>query len=293
MKLDISRLRVSALNIHNHSGEENILVAFWLNLVFTFIALLGGLMSQSDAVLAGAVHNLGCTISIGLAWFFQHISTRKPSARFNFGYKRFAILGAFINAAILITGSFIIIFESVRHILRPSDHQAVVSGMLLIAVSGILFKGAAFFKTCSGKGVNERLVSLHLLSDTLSWVAVLAAGGVMLLFDFPALDPALSVIIAVFILYSVIKSLKTAFLLVLEGVPLSVSVEEIKDQILGFDNVLEISRIRIWSFDNESHAAILGIILGKEDHASTTSIKKQIRSYLHSLGFSEIFIELE
>lgn len=134
---------------------------------------------------------------------------------------------------------------------------------------------------------------MHLLSDTLSWVAVLAAGGVMLLFDFPALDPALSVIIAVFILYSVIKSLKTAFLLVLEGVPLSVSVEEIKEKILGFDNVLEISRIRIWSFDNESHAAILGIILGKEDHASTTSIKKQIRSYLHSLGFSEIFIELE
>ncbi len=293
MKFRRSNKREPFLHIHNHSGEENILFAFWLNVIFTFIALLGGMLSNSDAVLAGAIHNLGCTISIGLAWFFQHLSTRKPSLRFTFGYKRFAILGAFINAAVLITGSCIIIIESVKHILEYSNHEAVAKGMFLIAIAGILFKGAAFYRTSSGSGVNEHMISLHLLSDMLGWVAVFIVGGIMLLFNIPILDPILSVIIAVYIFYNVIRSLYTAFLIILEGVPSSISVDEIKARIMKIENILEISRIRIWSFDNESHAAALGIILGKESNVCITEAKKQISFYLKSLGFSEIFIEIE
>ena len=100
---------------HHHStGIKNITIAFFLNFTFTIIELVGGLITNSVAILSDAVHDLGDSIALALAWYFEKISNRMPNKKFTYGYKRFSLLGAVINSVILIIGSSVVIFESVN-----------------------------------------------------------------------------------------------------------------------------------------------------------------------------------
>ena len=78
---------------HNEGAGHNILAAFFINLAFTVIALTGGWLTNSMAIISDSIHDLGCTLSIGLAWGFERIAKHRPTHRFTFGYRRFALLG--------------------------------------------------------------------------------------------------------------------------------------------------------------------------------------------------------
>ena len=106
-------------HVHAPEGGKNIAIAFLLNFSFTIIELVGGLLTNSVAILSDALHDLGDSISLALAWYFQKVSGHSPSARYSYGYKRFALLGALINATVLLLGSVFVIYASVMRILQP------------------------------------------------------------------------------------------------------------------------------------------------------------------------------
>src|SRR5574344_1135248 len=186
---------------HNHTqgGNNNIAVAFFLNFSFTIIELVGGLITNSVAILSDALHDFGDSISLALAWYFDKLSRHTPNARYSYGYKRFALLGALINAVVLLVGSLFVIYECVLRMIHPQP--VVVQGMFWLAILGVVINGIAVLRTRKDAGVNERVVSLHMLEDVLGWIAVLIVSVVMLFVDVPILDPILSVCIALFVLY--------------------------------------------------------------------------------------------
>lgn len=279
-------------HIHLHGGGtgKNILSAFFINLTFTIISLIGGWLTNSLAILSDSIHDLGCTVSIALAWLFERLSGHKPTSRFTFGYRRFALLGAFVNAFILLAGSSIVLHESIDRLAHPTAIDA--EGMLWFALLAILFKGLAAWRTWKGASVNQRMVSLHLLGDCLGWVAVLVGSIIMLFVDVPLLDPILSVAISIYILYNVVHNLIVAFRIVLEGVPAGVDYEALKAEVAAIAGITDLEALRVWSLDNEHHTAEVVLRTSCATWSEVEMLKTSLRTLLAQHGIEQCVIEV-
>ena len=169
--------------MHNHghtSSSQRIGWAFFLNLGFTLIEIVGGLLTNSTAIMADAVHDLGDCISIGLAWLLSKVSEKDSNTDFTYGYRRLSLLGALINGLVLIAGSAWVLSEAIPKLLQPE--MPVVEGMLGLAIFGVMVNGFAAYKLSHGKTLNEKVLNWHLLEDVLGWVAVLIE-SIVLLFE--------------------------------------------------------------------------------------------------------------
>lgn len=281
---------------HDHvhtSTTGNIAVAFFLNLGFTIVEFIGGFYTNSLAIMSDALHDLGDSISLGLSWYFQKLSTKKATKEFSYGYKRFSLLGAIINSIILLVGSFLIIIEAVPRLIKPEVSDA--TGMMWLALLGILVNGAAVLKLKKGHSLNERVVSLHLFEDVLGWVAVLIASIVMQFWDVPVLDPILSVLIAAYVLFNVYKNGKESIRIILQGTPKEISLHEIKKALLNFEVVCDVHDLHFWTMDGESNILTTHIIIKEQlSWKETRKLKQEIKEVLHdSFHLEHITLELE
>lgn len=276
------------IHLHSDTAGRNILSAFFINLTFTVISLIGGWLTNSMAIISDSIHDLGCTLSIALAWVFERIAGHTPTPRFTFGYRRFTLLGAFVNAFILLGGASIVLYESFGRMASPEEVNA--EGMLWFALLAILCKGLAVWRTWKGASVNQRMVSLHLLGDCLGWVAVLLASIVMMFVEIPLLDPILSVCISLYILYNVVRNLIVAFRIVLEGVPVTIDYLTLKAEMKALEGVDEIEALRVWSMDNVHHAATVALTTTLTTLEEVEAMKSSLRQLLiqHSIELSVI-----
>jgi cobalt-zinc-cadmium efflux system protein len=277
---------------HHHAGK-NIAIAFFLNLSFTIIEIIGGFLTNSVAIISDALHDFGDSISLGMAWYFEKLSKRSPNAKYSYGYKRFALLGALLNCIILLLGSIIVIYECVKRLFNPQE--VMVEGMLILAILGVVINGIAVLRTRKGKGVNERVVSLHLLEDVLGWIAVLIVSIVMFFVGLPVLDPLLSIGIAIFILYNVVRNLKTTLNVLLQGVPKEMNITNIKKKVETIPEVSSIHDLHVWSLDSQYNVASMHVVI--EDKNITLSelkpLKEQIKEVMHSEDIEHATIEFE
>jgi cobalt-zinc-cadmium efflux system protein len=280
---------------HHHHSEEsvkNIKLVFFLNLFFTVIEFIGGFLTNSVAIMSDALHDLGDSISLGIAWFLQKFSDKKSNAVFTYGYKRFSLLGALINGVILFAGSFIIIIESIPRIYNVEDTNA--QGMILLSLLGIAVNGIAVFKMSRGKSMNERVLSWHLLEDVLGWVAVLIVSIVMLFTDLKILDPILSILITIYILYGVSKNLKETILLFLQATPKNIHLEEIIAKINTIDTVIDVHDTHLWSLDGENNVLSAHIKVRIDTgRIAIEKLKSEIKHNLSDMGISHSTLEIE
>ena len=139
---------------HNHNELGNIRLVFFLNLVFTFLEIFGGLWTNSLAILADAIHDLGDSFALGSAWFLERLSMKKGDALYSYGYRRFSLLGALISAILLIIGSLFILFHAIPRIIHPQHSYA--PGMVLFAVVGIAINGAEGLVSACPRPITSR-----------------------------------------------------------------------------------------------------------------------------------------
>ncbi len=277
---------------HNHS-VKNIRTAFFLNFGFTIIEIIGGLLTNSMAILSDALHDLGDSLSLGISWYLQKKSDRKgEDNNFTFGYKRFSLLGALINSIILIVGSLFILTQAVPRLLNPQPIEA--GGMLILAILGIAVNGMAVLRLQRGKSMNEKVVTWHLLEDVLGWVAVLVVSIVLLFKDIPILDPILSIMITVYVLYNVIRNLKKTLRIFLEAVPDDIDFKEVKTKIASLSGIRSTHHTHLWSLDGEQNALSTHIVV--ENSLSRTeviSIKQQIQEFVEELNLQHLTIQVD
>ncbi|MDR1182203.1 MAG: cation diffusion facilitator family transporter [Bacteroidales bacterium] len=284
---------------HSHSHQDkdrsrqNIAIAFLLNLSFTLIEFVGGMLTNSIAIISDAVHDLGDSISLAFAWYFEKLSKRSPTIKYSYGYKRFSILGALLNCIILLIGSIIVIYECVKRIIEPQNVK--VEGMFILAIIGIVVNGFAVWRTSKGKGVNERVVSLHLLEDVLGWAAVLVVSIVMFFVDLPILDPLLSIGIALFILYNVVRNMRIALKVILEGVPLDMDIYKLKQKVETIPAIESVHDLHVWSLDGQYNVASAHVVVKQENNSleELAPVKEQIRILMKEEGIEHVTIEFE
>ena len=279
---------------HNHNATaDNIKVAFALNLGFAILELIGGLAINSVAILSDALHDLGDSISLGLAWFFENYSTRKPDEKFPYGYGRFSLLSALINAIVLVLGSYIILSEAIKRLLEPEPTLPI--GMIGFALLGILVNGAAVLRLKDEQSQNAKVVGWHMMEDVLGWVLVLIGGTLLLFFDLPMIDPLMAILLSVYVLYNVLKNLKDTLGLFLQRTPKNVDLDSIKAILCDCVNVLSSHDTRIWSLDGQHHVLTTHLVIAenstKED---ILNIKRDCKESLYATAnLSHITIEVE
>lgn len=278
---------------HNHNNPvKNIKVAFFLNLSFTIIELIGGFLTNSVAIMSDALHDLGDSFSLGLAWFLEKFSAKKRTNKFSYGYKRFSLLGAFINAIILLVGSLFILSEAIPRLINPEESNA--HGMLLLAIFGIIVNGIAAYRTAKGKTMNEKVISLHLFEDVLGWIAVFIVSIVMIFTDINILDPILSILITLYILWGVIKNLKATVLLFLQAAPKDLNSKTIDKELKNNSNVLGVHDTHIWSLDGEKHILSTHIIINKNfSKDDIIKIKCKLKHKLKDMSIEHSTLEIE
>ncbi|PQJ81672.1 cation diffusion facilitator family transporter [Polaribacter glomeratus] len=279
---------------HHNSSTENIRAAFFLNVFFTIIEFIGGFYTNSLAIMSDAVHDLGDSLSLGMAWYLQKIATKKATKNYSYGFKRFSLLGAIINSVVLLIGSIFIIKEAIPRLINPENADA--KGMMWFAILGIIVNGAAVLKLQKGTSINEKVVSLHLLEDVLGWFAVLIASVVMQFWDVPILDPILSIGIAIFILFNVFKNGKESIQIILQSVPTGVSIDKIKLKLLENKEIKSIHDCHLWSMDGDYNVFTSHLVVHDKSISleKTAQIKSQVRKVLNdNFHLEHITLEIE
>lgn len=281
---------------HHHSTQENgvknIRTAFFLNLFFTVFEIFGGLYTNSMAIVTDALHDLGDTLSLGLAWRLHKVSMKKEDRTFSFGYRRFSLLGAVINAAILVVGSVFILMETIPRLMNPE--QADAGGMILIAIFGLLVNGAAVLRLRKGKSLNERVVTIHLLEDVLGWAAVLVGSVVMFFTDLPIIDPILAAIIVAWVLFNSFRNLMKGGRIFLMAIPPDIDVEKIKADVALLDEVARVEDVHVWSMDGEYNVLSMHVIpQGITTLDEVSMLRERIRKRLEAHHVEHITIEID
>ncbi|MDX5420642.1 MAG: cation diffusion facilitator family transporter [Hymenobacteraceae bacterium] len=277
---------------HHHGASDNIKVAFFLNFSFTIIELFGGLWINSMAILSDALHDLGDSLSLGLAWYFEKIARRGRDQHYTFGYKRFSLLGAVINSVILLVGSFFILSEAIPRLWNPEEVSA--TGMMGFAVLGIIANGAAVLRLKGGSTINERVVRLHLMEDVLGWVAVLIGGVILYFFDVPVIDPLLSVGITLYVLYNVVQNLRQSLKILLQGTPANINLNEVQEKIEGMPEIKSVHDLHIWTLDGTYNILTLHAVVDAElQLQQAREIKERVRSTMAQMDIQHVTVELE
>lgn len=268
-------------------SEKNILIAFILNLAFSIFEFIGGIFTNSVAIISDSIHDIGDAMSIGISYVLEKKSKKQPDNIYTYGYLRYSVLGSIITVVILLVGSILVIVNSVNRILNPQEINA--NGMIVFAVIGVVVNFLAAFFTRHGDSINQKAVNLHMIEDVLGWIVVLIGAVVIKFTNFKLIDPILSICVAVYIFIHAFQHLKEAIDLFLVKIPKGIDVDEIKHHLKEIEGVLDVHHIHIWSMDGNSNYATMHVVVDN----NSKDIKKAVKEELHEHNITHATIEIE
>ncbi len=268
-------------------SQKNILFAFALNLFFAVLEFVGGLFTGSFAIISDSLHDLGDAAGIGISFLFEKKSTQKPDDIYTYGYGRYSVMGSIVMTIILLFGSVTIIYNAIIKLLNPSEIN--YNGMIILAIIGTAVNLIAALITHKGESLNQKAVNLHMLEDVLGWIVVLIGAIVMKLTSITVIDPLLSIVVALFVFISALKTLASALSVILEKAPKELNISELKAELLEIDGIKDVHHIHLWSMDGNTSYATMHIV--SDD--SPANIKETVKNKLKNLHIIHSTLELE
>jgi len=241
------------MSTHNHNGlsESKLLFSIILNLLITVSQYIGGVISGSLSLMSDATHNLTDVISLIISYIAAKLKHRKQTEHHTFGYKRAEIIAAFINASSLIILS---VFLGVEAIDRFYDIKEVESDLVIwLALVAIIANTLSVFLLSKDAkdNINMRSAYVHLLSDALVSVAVLIGGFVMKYYQIYWVDPAITLVISIYLLYLSWDILLNSTKMLMLFAPKNLSIKAIEDSILQFDEIKNLHHVHLWQLNDQ------------------------------------------
>jgi cobalt-zinc-cadmium efflux system protein len=281
---------------HHHSSEgKNLIAATFLNLIITVVEIIGGLLSNSLALLSDAIHNLGDTFAVMLAFIANRISSKDATHQKTFGYKRAEILAALLNSVVLIVITVFLFLEAWHRFSNPKTINGKL--MLIVAIVGLLANLAAVLvlKKGSHSNINIRAAYLHLLGDTISSVAVIAGAILISYFKIFWIDPLLTVIIGLYIMKEAYSIMKEALDILMQATPSNIDISEIVgtlEMVVEIDNV---HHVHSWKLDDKQIHFECHIDVNKDMFISDADLLRlEIEKLLkNKFGISHVTIQFE
>lgn len=280
---------------HHQLNDKNLLSATVLNLVITVVEVVGGLASNSLALLSDAIHNLGDTFAIMLAYIANRISKREADEKKTFGYKRIEILAALLNAVVLIVITIFLFVEAWHRFQSPKPVKGLV--MFIVAVIGLAANLIAvlLLKKDSGHNLNIRAAYLHLLGDTISSVAVIGGSVLIYFFEIYWIDPLVTVLIGVYILKEAYAVVKMAVDILMQSTPSSIQLTAVVNEMEKHEEINNIHHVHTWNLNDQQIHFECHADLNRDLEVSKADIiRGEIEQVLkNKFGISHVTIQFE
>jgi len=280
---------------HAHGGSRNsrrLAMVLGLVLVYMLAEVVGGILTNSLALLADAGHMLSDAGALALSLFAIWIAQRPATPRHTYGYYRTEILAALVNGATLVAISIYIFAEAFQRFGAPPEVQGET--MMAIAVGGLVVNLLGLWILSEGKeeSLNMHGAWLHVLTDALGSVGVIAAGVLIWLFDWHWADPAASVAIAVLVLYSSWGLLRETVSVLMEGAPGHIDVDEVRQALREVPGVLSAHDLHVWTITSGMVALSAHVIAHEEQPCAP--LLSRIRKTLHDrFGIEHVTVQVE
>ena len=267
---------------HEHAAAGNrrrLLVVLLLNLGYLIAEVIGGVVTNSLALLSDAGHMLTDVAALGLALVALWFTARPPDPRRSYGYHRVEILAALFNGMTLLAITVFVIVEAIRRLEHPPAVGGL--GLLVIASGGLIVNllGAYLLRHGHAHSLNVRVAFYHLLGDALGSLGAVLAGVFVIAFDWTIADPILAIGIAVLIVVSAVSLVSEAVDVLLEAAPKHVDVDQVRTVLLALPGVIGVHDLHVWTLTTGRYALSCHVVVTCEDFAC---IKLEaIRDLLH------------
>lgn len=284
---------------HHHTIEpinasRAFIIGIALNLLFVVVEVIAGLYIHSLSLLSDAGHNLADVGTLALSLLAFKLMKMQSNARFTYGYRKTTILTALLNGVVLLVSIGAISIEAVRKLFHPEPLAGNV--IAIVAGAGIIVNGATalMFMKHQKKDLNIKGAYLHLLADA-AVSAALVVGGIVIIFTgWFWLDPVLSLVVALVILYGTWNLMKDSLRLSLDGVPKEIELQTVKDEALGIDGVKNIYHVHVWAMSTTENAMTAHLVLREDvDTDREMEIKRQFRHAMEHMHISHVTVETE
>jgi cobalt-zinc-cadmium efflux system protein len=281
---------------HDNSNMRRVTIALVLTGVFMIVEVVGGILAGSLALLADAGHMLTDTMALALAAVAFHVSKRPADARLTYGYQRFQILAAFVNGLSLLFIVGWILYEAFSRFVSPQ--QVLGKTMLIVAVAGLVVNIIAFTVLHGGdrENLNIRGAALHVAGDLLGSVAAIVAAVVIIYTGWMAIDPILSVAVAILILKSAWVLVKRSAHVLLEGAPEWLDMDSMQKNLVGqIPQVASIHHVHVWGMTPQDLMLTMHVRVDGEP-ANPTDIIRRVKAVLredYGIGHSTVEIETD
>jgi cobalt-zinc-cadmium efflux system protein len=265
---------------HDAGLDRRLRLSLWVTAAFIVIEFGAGIRANSHALLSDAGHNFTDALALGLALFAHRVGGLPPSASKTYGYKRAGVLAAFVNALVLVALSLLIFWESYDRFLNPREVQDTI--MLVIAGAGLVVNLTVMksLHSHSRDDLNVRGAYMHMLGDALSSVGIIIGALVIRQTRALWIDPLLSVLIGVLIIWSAWDIIRESLDILLEGAPRGIQLAEVTKALRDVDGVLDIHDLHIWSLSSADHALSCHALIEDMPPSESSVILGRIQSVL-------------
>lgn len=283
---------------HHHNFDDSSTIKLWisifLNLAITIAEIIGGILSNSLALLSDAVHNLNDTLSLGISLAARKISKKEANKDKTFGYKRAEIIGAFINLITLVLVAIFLIKEGVERFFDPQPIDGFT--MFWVAIVGLMgnFITAALLFKDSKDSLNLKSAYIHILSDGLSSVGVIIGGWLIIKYEWFIVDTILTVGIGAYILWHSYHMLRETIDILMQATPDEIDIPELQTRIKAVPKVCGVHHVHVWRLDEHEIMMESHIAIEQEDINEMETIKTAIKKVLHDdFGIHHSTLEFE
>jgi cobalt-zinc-cadmium efflux system protein len=280
---------------HNEPNQRNLLISIFLNAGITLAEFIGGILSNSLALISDAVHNLSDTMAIVISYLAMRIGKKDSTSKNTFGFKRVEILAALFNAVVLIAISVYLFYEAYKRFVNPEPIQGKT--MFIVATIGLLGNliSVLLLHKDSSHNLNVKAAYLHLLGDTLSSVGVIAGSIVIYFWNIYWIDPLLTILIGLVIIKATWSILKETVEILMQASPAALNLTEIKMELEKHPDLKDIHHIHAWRLsDNIIHFQCHAYVNKNLPINEIDKIRIELESILHKeFGINHITIQME
>jgi cobalt-zinc-cadmium efflux system protein len=276
------------------TNQRRLLVALTITGLMTIVELAGGLISNSLALIGDAGHMFTDTLALGLSLFALNLTKRPASQTKTYGYYRAEILAALVNGTILVLVSGYIFYEAYHRFVEPPEVRGGL--MLIVAAIGLAANvvGISVLRSAGSRNLNVKGAFLHMWSDTLSSVGVIAAGAIIFVTGRTIADPIISISIGVLILRGAGGLVWESINILLEAVPKNLDVSRINDAIRKIKGVRDIHDVHLWAITSGMYAMSCHLLIEDQMVSNCTQIVDEVNRMLsQEFGISHSTVQLE
>jgi len=283
---------------HSHAAPLKMNTAFVvgiiLNFAFVLVEVIAGLINHSLSLLSDAGHNLADVGTLALSLFAFRLLKIKSNPQFTYGYRKTSILVALFNSVVLFISIGIITYEAIQRLFNPTP----VSGLNVALIAGvgivINFTTAIMFFRGKDDDLNIKSAYVHLMADALVSLAIVIGGIAMYYLQWFWIDPLLSIVVVLVILFTTWHLLKNSLRLSLDAVPEDISVADVRTTAMTLDGVKDLHHIHIWAISTTENALTAHLVLSRSTTINEEQkIKHELKHLLEHKNIHHITLETE